>query len=233
MLDDKKITQKTSNEAQSENEKKTEVSQKAEPTKNIEEKASDKTKPKDAQKQKEKKPPSISHKIKRPLKSPNLAQSLLKRKLRKRKRINNLSQKSLSNHSQKMVKMNQITSQRKIGNQANLNESLEEKASQRISEIVYLKIESYGRYQSNQTLGNSQYITGNQDFAKTNKLTRYLIKLMNQCIKGNHHQAMPIQRNNFPCKPKEIHEQRETEKQETVSKKKVSESGETGPLTTQ
>ncbi|CAL6010078.1 Hypothetical_protein [Hexamita inflata] len=57
MLDDKKITQKTSNaEAQSENEKKTEVSQKAEPTKNIEEKAPDKTKPKDAQKQKEKSP---------------------------------------------------------------------------------------------------------------------------------------------------------------------------------
>ncbi len=27
---------------------------------------------------------------------------------------------------------------------------------------------------------------------------------MKQCIKGNHHQAMPIQRNNLPCKPKEI-----------------------------
>ncbi|CAL6049478.1 Hypothetical_protein [Hexamita inflata] len=45
----------------------------------------------------------------------NRTQSLLKRKLRKRKRINNLSQKSLSN-SQKMVKMNkkrQLTQNRK------------------------------------------------------------------------------------------------------------------------
>ncbi|CAL5987794.1 Hypothetical_protein [Hexamita inflata] len=31
-----------------------------------------------------------------------------------------------------------------------------------------------------------------------------LIKLMKRCIKGNHHQAMPIQRINLPCKPKEI-----------------------------
>ncbi|CAL6050696.1 Hypothetical_protein [Hexamita inflata] len=75
--DDKKIAQKTSNaEAQPENEKKkTKVSQKAEPMKNIEEKAPDKTKPKDAQKQqKEEKPQFKSHKIKRPLKSPNLEQ---------------------------------------------------------------------------------------------------------------------------------------------------------------
>ncbi|CAL5972184.1 Hypothetical_protein [Hexamita inflata] len=36
------------------------------------------------------------------------------------------------------------------------------------------------------------------------KEPRNLIKLMNQCIKGNHHQAMPIQRINLPCKPKEI-----------------------------
>ncbi|CAL5980511.1 Hypothetical_protein [Hexamita inflata] len=34
--------------------------------------------------------------------------------------------------------------------------------------------------------------------------SRYLIKLMKQCIKGNHHQAMPIQWNNLSCKPKEI-----------------------------
>ncbi|CAL5994160.1 Hypothetical_protein [Hexamita inflata] len=39
---------------------------------------------------------------------------------------------------------------------------------------------------------------------QTKKDPRYLIKLMKQCIKGNHHQAMPIQRNNLPCKPKEI-----------------------------
>ncbi|CAL6039379.1 Hypothetical_protein [Hexamita inflata] len=106
--DDKKITQKTNNaEAQPENEKKkTEVSQKAEPTKNIEEKAPDKTKLKDAQEQKEKQPQSKSHKIKRPPKCPNQTQSLLKRKLRKIKRINNLSKKSLSNHSHKLVQMN-------------------------------------------------------------------------------------------------------------------------------
>ncbi|CAL6053905.1 Hypothetical_protein [Hexamita inflata] len=59
---------------------------------------------------------SKSHKIKRPLKCPNRMQSLLKRKLRKRKRINNMFQKSLSN-SQKMVKMNkkrQLTQNRKL-----------------------------------------------------------------------------------------------------------------------
>ncbi|CAL6033994.1 Hypothetical_protein [Hexamita inflata] len=39
---------------------------------------------------------------------------------------------------------------------------------------------------------------------QTKKDPRYLIKLMKQCIKGNHHQAMQIQRNNLPCKPKEI-----------------------------
>ncbi|CAL6053100.1 Putative_reverse transcriptase/endonuclease [Hexamita inflata] len=55
---------------------------------------------------KRKSPQSKSHKIKRPLQCPNRTQSLLKRKLRKRKRINNLSQKSLSIHSQKMVQMN-------------------------------------------------------------------------------------------------------------------------------
>ncbi|CAL6067155.1 Hypothetical_protein [Hexamita inflata] len=38
----------------------------------------------------------------------------------------------------------------------------------------------------------------------TKKDPGYLIKLMKQYIKGNHHQAMPIQRNNLPCKPKEI-----------------------------
>ncbi|CAL6040143.1 Hypothetical_protein [Hexamita inflata] len=72
--DDKKITQKTNNaEAQPENEKKkTEVSQK------------------------EKKPQSKSHYIKRPLKCPNRPQSLLKRKLRKRKRIINLLAKRWS-----------------------------------------------------------------------------------------------------------------------------------------
>ncbi|CAL6114666.1 Hypothetical_protein [Hexamita inflata] len=121
---------------------------------------------------KRKSPQSKSHKIKRPLKCPNRTQSLLKRKLRKRKRINNLSQKSLSNHSQKMVKMNK----KRLLNQANLNESLEEEVPNGISEIVYLTIESQGRYQRSQTLGKSQSTTGNiprnQEFAKSNKLRR-------------------------------------------------------------
>ncbi|CAL6001909.1 Hypothetical_protein [Hexamita inflata] len=39
---------------------------------------------------------------------------------------------------------------------------------------------------------------------QTKKDPRYLIKLMNQCIKGNHHQAMPKQRINLSCKPKKI-----------------------------
>ncbi|CAL6114458.1 Hypothetical_protein [Hexamita inflata] len=61
--------------------------------------------------------------------------------------------------------------------QPNLKGSLEkEEASQRISEIVYLTIESQIRYQCAQTLGNSQSTTGNiprnQEFAKTNKLRR-------------------------------------------------------------
>ncbi|CAL6082428.1 Hypothetical_protein [Hexamita inflata] len=42
------------------------------------------------------------------------------------------------------------------------------------------------------------------EFAKTNKLKRDLIKLRKQFIKGNHLQAIPIQRNNLQCKLKEI-----------------------------
>ncbi|CAL6006690.1 Hypothetical_protein [Hexamita inflata] len=132
-------------------------------------------------------------------------------------------------------------------------ESLEEEASQRISEIVYLKIENQKRYQRVQTLGNSQSTT--QQYTsiyseirilknkqtKTeprNLINRNLIKLMNRnYIKGNHYQAMPIQQNNLSCKPKEItiknNEQKETEKRKPVSEKEVSESAETGPLTTQ
>ncbi|CAL6058203.1 Hypothetical_protein [Hexamita inflata] len=39
---------------------------------------------------------------------------------------------------------------------------------------------------------------------QTKTQPRNLIKFMKRCIKGNHHQAMPIQRNNLSCKPKEI-----------------------------
>ncbi|CAL6098021.1 Hypothetical_protein [Hexamita inflata] len=103
-----------------------------------------------------------------------------------------------------MVQMNkkrQLTQNRKPN-------QFQRKPRRRSSEIVYLTIESQGRYLHVQTLDNSQSTTGNiprnQEFAKSNKLRRYLIKLMNQCIKGNHHQAMPTQRNNLSCKPKEI-----------------------------
>ncbi|CAL6104658.1 Hypothetical_protein [Hexamita inflata] len=65
---------------------------------------------------------------------------------------------------------------------------------------------------------------------QTKKDPRYLIKLMKQCIKGNHHQAVPIQRNNLPAEGN--NEQRETETQEPVSGNQVSESCQTGPLTT-
>ncbi|CAL5978985.1 Hypothetical_protein [Hexamita inflata] len=165
--DDKKITQKTNNaEAQPENEKKkTEVSQKAEPTKNIEEKAPDKTKLKDAQKQKEKKPQSKSHKIKRPLKCPNRTQSLLKRKLRKRKRINNLSQKSLSNHCQKMVKMNK----KRLLTQNRKPSQSQRKPRRRSSKWNIRNSLSNNRELRKIYTGN---IPRNQEFAKSNKLRR-------------------------------------------------------------
>ncbi|CAL6025766.1 Hypothetical_protein [Hexamita inflata] len=43
-----------------------------------------------------------------------------------------------------------------------------------------------------------------QQYKINQKGPRYIIKLMKQCIKGNHYQAMPIQRINFSYKPKEI-----------------------------
>ncbi|CAL6066005.1 Hypothetical_protein [Hexamita inflata] len=176
---------------------------------------------------KRKSPKSKSHKIKRPLKSPNLAQSLLKRKLRKRKRIHNLSQKSLSNHSQKMVKINKIRqltqnrkpsqSQRKprrrssklnIRNSLSNNRELRKIPTSKPQEIANLPPAIYSEISDLQKQINQH---GTQE----------LIKLMNQCIKGNHHQAMPIQRNNLSCKPKEItsKEKQRSENQFLKSKK--------------
>ncbi|CAL6040230.1 Hypothetical_protein [Hexamita inflata] len=120
----------------------------------------------------------------------------------------------------------------------NLNESLEEEAPNGISEIVYLKIESQGRYQRAQTLGNSQSTTGNilrnQGFAKTNKLRKQYEP--NQVNEPMHQRQPPPSNANTTEQPlvqaEGNNEQKGTER-EQVSKKQVSESGETGPLTTQ
>ncbi|CAL6079454.1 Hypothetical_protein [Hexamita inflata] len=121
------------------NEKKTEVSQKAELTQKIEESAQQ-NEPNDVYKQTERlSHQSKSHQIQRPLKSSNRTQSLLKRILRRKiMRINKFSQKILSNQSLKKVQMNINDSRCKIGTQAYLNESSEDVANKRISDIFFL-----------------------------------------------------------------------------------------------
>ncbi|CAL6066659.1 Hypothetical_protein [Hexamita inflata] len=116
--EDKKITQKTNNaETQPENDEKRLKQVRKRNLRRISKKRRlTKQSQRTLRSRKRKSPQSKSHKIKRPLTSSNRTQSLLKRKLKKRKRINNLSQTILSNHSQKMVKMNkkrQLTQNKK------------------------------------------------------------------------------------------------------------------------
>ncbi|CAL5981931.1 Hypothetical_protein [Hexamita inflata] len=165
---------------------------------------------------------------------------LLKRKLRKRKRINNLSQKSLSNHSQKLVKMNQkrqLTQNRKPSQAQQKPRKRSSKWNIRnsLSKNRELRKISTRLNPRKQLIYPRQYTPklGICKNKQTKTEPRNLIKLMKRCIKGNHHQTMPIQRNNLPCKPEGNNEQRETEKRQPVSGNQVSESDKTGPLTTQ
>ncbi|CAL6102274.1 Hypothetical_protein [Hexamita inflata] len=225
--DDKKITQKTNNaEAQSENEKKkTEVSQKAEPTKNIEEKAPTVTKRslRTLRSRKRNSPQSKSHKIKRPLKCPNRTQSLLKRKLRKRKRINNLSQKSQSNHSQKLVQMNKkrLLTQNRKPSQAQ-RKPRRRSSKQNIRNSLSNNRE-LRKISAKLTLGNSLSTTG-------------YIPNPNQVNETMHQRQPPPSNANTTEQPlvqtEGNNEPIETEKREPVSGNQVSESGKTGPLTT-
>ncbi|CAL6115620.1 Hypothetical_protein [Hexamita inflata] len=78
------------------------------------------------------------------------------------------------------------------------------------TQLSFILVRSSGTVSSRQTLEKSQSTTSNIPEIRNlqNQINqegpRYIIKLMKQCIKGNHHQAMPIQRNNLPYKPKEI-----------------------------
>ncbi|CAL6008001.1 Hypothetical_protein [Hexamita inflata] len=141
-----------------------------------------------------------------------------------------------------MVQMNKkrlLTQNRK---QSNLNESLEEEAPKGKSEIVYLTIESQGRYQRSQTLGKSQ-LTSRLPPAiypeirnLQNQINQEGPQVPNQVNETMHQrQPSPSNANTMeqpPVQAEGNNEQRETETREPVSGNQVSESGKTGSLTT-
>ncbi|CAL6021243.1 Hypothetical_protein [Hexamita inflata] len=240
--DDKKITQKTSNaEAQPENEKKqTKVSQKAEPTKNIEEKAPDKTKPKDAQKQKEEKPPvqksqdqKTTQKPQSNTKSPQKEtqkkkedkQPVLKKPVKSQPKDGPNEQKTIADAKQETMpiltkaqkKKLQMEYQKQFIQKQRANEDTNASKPQ---EIVNLPPAIYSEIRDLQKQINQE---GPQ--------------VPNQ-VNEPMHQRQPSPSNanttNQPLVQAEgNNKQRETEKREPVSQKQVSESGETGLLTTQ
>ncbi|CAL6091994.1 Hypothetical_protein [Hexamita inflata] len=239
--DDKKITQKTSNaEAQPENEKKTKASQKAEPTKNIEEKAPDKTKPKDAQKQKEEKPPVQKLQDQKTTKKPQSSakspqketqkkkedkQPVLEKPVKSQPKDGPNEQKTIADAKQEtkpfLTKAQKKKLQMEYQKQfIQKQRAKEDTNASKPQEIVNLPPATYPEIRNLQKQINQE---GTQ--------------VPNQVDETMHQRQPPPSNANTTEQPlvqaEGNNEQKETEKREPVSKKQVSESGETGPLTTQ
>ncbi|CAL6092447.1 Hypothetical_protein [Hexamita inflata] len=225
------ITQKTSNaEAQSENEKKTKVSQKAEPTKNIEEKAPDKTKPKDAQKQKEKKPPVQKSQDQKTTQKPQSKkkedkQPVLEKLVKSQPKDGQNEQKTIADAKQETMpilteaqKKKQVKEYQKQFIQK--QRAKEDINTPKLQEIVNPPPAIYPEIRNLQKQINQE---GPQ--------------VPNQVDETMHQRQPPpsnVNTTNQPLVQAEgNNEQKETEKREPVSQKQVSESAETGPLTTQ
>ncbi|CAL6042093.1 Hypothetical_protein [Hexamita inflata] len=240
--DDKKITQKTSNaEAQPENEKKkTKVSQKAEPTKNIEEKAPDKTKPKDAQKQKDEKPPVQKSQDQKTTKKPHSSakspqketqkkkedkQPVLEKPVKSQPKDGPNEQKTIADAKQEtkpfLTKAQKKKLQMEYQKQfIQKQRAREDTNASKPKEIVNLLPAIYPEIRNLQKQINQE---GTQ--------------VPNQVDETMHQRQPPPSNANTTEQPlvqaEGNNEQKETEKREPVSKNQVSESAETGPLTTQ
>ncbi|CAL6084362.1 Reverse_transcriptase (RNA-dependent DNA polymerase) [Hexamita inflata] len=235
--DDKKITQKTSNaEAQSENEKKTKVSQKAEPTKNIEEKAPDKTKPKDAQKQKEKKPPVQKSQDQKTTIKPQSSSKSPQKETQKKK------------EDKQPVLEKPVKSQPKDGpNEQNTIADAKQETKPFLTKAQKKKLQMEYQKQFIQKQRAKEDTNAPKPQEKVNlppaiyPEIRNLQKQINQegtqapnQVDETMHQRQPPPSNANTTEQPLVqaegnNEQKGTEKRETVSKKQVSESAETGP----
>ncbi|CAL6067496.1 Hypothetical_protein [Hexamita inflata] len=240
--DDKKITQKTSNaEAQPEYEKKkTEVSQKAEPMKNIEEKAPDKTKPKDAQKQKEEKPPVQKSQDQKTTQKPQSNTKSPQKETQKKKED---KQPVLEKPVKSQPKDGQ-NEQKTIADAKQGTKPILTKAQKKKLQMEYQKQFTQKQRAKEDTNASKPQEIANlppaiyseiRDLQK--QINQHGTQEPNQVNEPMHQRQPPPSNANTTEQPlvqvEGNNEQKETEKRETVSQKQVSESGETGPLTTQ
>ncbi|CAL6116071.1 Hypothetical_protein [Hexamita inflata] len=156
----------------------------------------------------------------------------------KRKRKHNLSLKILSHHCQKMVQMNVNDSRCKIGNQANLNARLKKKL-----QMEYQKQFLENNWTKKDFNATEPWEIANPPPAIYPEI-RNLQKQMNQNgtqlpnqVNETMHQRQPSPSNtnttNQPLVQAEGNNEQKGTEREPVSQQQVSESGKTGPLTTQ